>query len=231
MKSGFLLDVVVAQCATIFQLLTSKDETLLVWWDSFFVLDLCLDVVDGITGLNLKSDGLASQGFDEDLHTSTESQDKMKRGFFLDVVVTQCATIFQLLSSEDETLLIRRDSFLVLDLGLHVIDGITGLNLEGDGLACQGFDEDLHTSSESQDKMKSGFLLDVVVAQCATIFQLLTSKDETLLVWWDSFFVLDLCLDVVDGITGLNLKSDGLASQGFDEDLHTSTESQDKMKC
>jgi len=33
---------------------------------------------------------------------------------------------------------------LVLDLGLDVIDGIRGLNLEGDGLAGEGLHEDLH---------------------------------------------------------------------------------------
>lgn len=36
------------------------------------------------------------------------------------------------------------DSFLILDLGLNVVDGVRGLHLEGDGLACEGFNEDLH---------------------------------------------------------------------------------------
>merc|ERR1711962_1971525 len=125
MEGGFLLDVVVTQCATIFQLLTSKDQTLLIWWDSFFVLDLGLDVINGVTGLNLKSDGLASQGLAKDPHTSTKSQDKMEGGFLLDVVVTQCATIFQLLTSEDQTLLIWWDSFFVLDLSLDIANGVT----------------------------------------------------------------------------------------------------------
>jgi hypothetical protein len=40
-----------------------------------------------------------------------------------------------LLASEDETLLVRRDAFLVLDLGLDIVNGIAGLNLEGDGLS------------------------------------------------------------------------------------------------
>ena len=31
-----------------------------------------------------------------------------------------------------------------LDLGLDILDGITGLNLEGDGLTGQGLHEDLH---------------------------------------------------------------------------------------
>ena len=33
---------------------------------------------------------------------------------------------------------------LVLDLGLDIVDGVRGLNLEGDGLAREGLDENLH---------------------------------------------------------------------------------------
>ncbi len=40
----------------------------------------------------------------------------MQRRLFLNVVVRERAAILQLLSSEDQTLLIRRDSFLILDL-------------------------------------------------------------------------------------------------------------------
>ena len=46
----------------------------------------------------------------------------MQRRFFLDVVIRKSATIFQLLPGEDEPLLVRRDSLLVLDLGLDVLD-------------------------------------------------------------------------------------------------------------
>jgi hypothetical protein len=41
-------------------------------------------------------------------------------------------------------LLIRGDAFLVLDLALDIVNGIRGLDLEGDGLARQGLHEDLH---------------------------------------------------------------------------------------
>ncbi|KAI1148814.1 hypothetical protein F4825DRAFT_78760 [Nemania diffusa] len=62
----------------------------------------------------------------------------------LDVVVGKGSAILELLSGEDETLLIRGDSLLILNLALHVVDGIGGLDLEGDGLAREGLDEDLH---------------------------------------------------------------------------------------
>ena len=66
----------------------------------------------------------------------------------LDVVVRESSTIFKLLSGEDETLLVWRDSLLVLDLGLHILDRIGRLDLEGDGLARQSLDEDLHRAEK-----------------------------------------------------------------------------------
>jgi len=63
----------------------------------------------------------------------------------------------------------------------------------------------LATAPETEDEMESRLLLDVVVAQGSAIFELFSGKDETLLVRWYSFLVLDFCLDVVDGIRGLDL--------------------------
>merc|ERR550514_1078229 len=134
-------------------------------------------VSDGST-----SDGLSGQGLDEDLHSSTETEDQVKSGLLLDVVVAESAAILKLLSSKDKTLLIRRDSFLVLDLGLDVVDGIRWLNIKGDGLSGQGLDEDLHSSTETEDQVKSGLLLDVVVTQGTSVLKLLSSKDKTLLI-------------------------------------------------
>ena len=59
----------------------------------------------------------------------------MESRLLLDVVVRQGTAILQLLSSEDQTLLVGRDALLILDLGLNIVDGIARLDLEGDGLA------------------------------------------------------------------------------------------------
>ena len=59
--------------------------------------------------------------------------------------------------------------------------------------------------------MKSGLFLNVVVGESTTVLKLLSSKDETLLIRRNAFFVLYLCFYVIDGITRLDLKSDGLA--------------------
>ena len=40
----------------------------------------------------------------------------MESGFFLDVVIREGATIFKLLASKDQALLVRRNALLVLDL-------------------------------------------------------------------------------------------------------------------
>ena len=59
----------------------------------------------------------------------------MESGLFLDVVVREGAAVFELLAGENESLLIRWNSFLVLNLRLYIIDSIRGLNLKGDGLS------------------------------------------------------------------------------------------------
>ena len=66
------------------------------------------------------------------------------------------------------------------------------------------------------------YLLDVVVAECAAVLQLLAGEDQTLLVRWDALRVLDLALDIVDGITRLDLKGDGLARQGLNKAVNPS---------
>ena len=48
--------------------------------------------------------------------TATKSEDQMERGLLLNVVIGKGAAILKLLAGEDQTLLIGRNSFLVLDL-------------------------------------------------------------------------------------------------------------------
>ena len=139
----------------------------------------------------------------------------MESGLLLDVVVRKGSAVLELLTSEDKSLLIWRNTFLVLDLGLDVLNSVGWLDIEGDGLTSEGLDEDLHTTSESQDEMEGGLLLDVVVRKGSSILELLSSEDESLLVWWDTLLILDLGLDVLDGVGWLDIKSDGLTSESL----------------
>ncbi len=71
----------------------------------------------------------------------------------------------------------------------------------------------LTSSAKAKYEVQSGFLLDVVVGKGTSVFQLLSSKDETLLIWRDSFLVLDLGFDIVNCVRWLNIKCDGLACE------------------
>jgi hypothetical protein len=53
--------------------------------------------------------------------------------------------------------------------------------------------------------MEGRLLLDVVVGKSAAILELLACKDQALLVRGNALLVLDLRLDVVDSIAGLDL--------------------------
>ena len=86
--------------------------------------------------------------------------------------------------------------------------------------------------------MKGALLLDVVIRKCSSVLELLPGEDETLLVrrnpgWTPSdadrlgrkckhipLLILDLCLDVVDSIRGLDLEGDGLSGESLYENLH-----------
>merc|ERR1712158_108746 len=108
MKSRLFLDVIIRKSSSIFQLFTSEDETLLIWWNAFLILDFGLDIFNGVRWLNLKGDSFSSQGFDKNLHTSSETKYKVKSRLFLNVIIRKSSSIFQLFASEDKTLLIWR---------------------------------------------------------------------------------------------------------------------------
>jgi len=74
----------------------------------------------------------------------------MESGLLLDIVVGKSAPILKLLASEDQPLLVRGNAFLVLDLGLDIFDGVAWFDLQSDGLAGEGLDEDLHATSQTK---------------------------------------------------------------------------------
>jgi len=229
-QSWLLLNVVVGEGAAILQLFAGKDQPLLIWGNTFLVLDLCFNVLNGVRRLNLKSNGLASQSFDKNLHATTETENQMQSGLLLDVVVRKGATILKLFAGKDQSLLVWGNALFILNLGFHIFNCVRRLNLECNGFASQGFDENLHTSSQTEYQMQSGLFLDVVVWEGAAILKLFASKDQPLLVWGNSLLVLDFGLDIFNGVRWFDLKGDGLASQGLDKNLHTSTETEDQVQ-
>uniref|UniRef100_A0A914ZTG7 Uncharacterized protein n=1 Tax=Parascaris univalens TaxID=6257 RepID=A0A914ZTG7_PARUN len=79
MECRFLLNVVIGQRTPIFELLTSKDESLLIRGDALFVLNLRLNIFDCIGCLYFQCDGFTGKSLDEDLHTAAQSQHEMQR--------------------------------------------------------------------------------------------------------------------------------------------------------
>jgi hypothetical protein len=78
------------------------------------------------------------------LATTTEAEHQVEGALLLDVVVGEGPAVLELLAGEDQPLLVRGNSLLVLDLGLDIVDGVGRLHLEGDSLPREGLDEDLH---------------------------------------------------------------------------------------
>jgi len=68
--------------------------------------------------------------------------------------------------------------------------------------------------------MQGRLLLNVVVGKSTAILKLFTGKDQSLLVGWDPFLVLDLGLHIFNRVRRLDLKGDGLPGQGLDKYLH-----------
>ena len=78
----------------------------------------------------------------------------------------------------------------------------------------------LATTTEAKHQVKGALLLDVVVGEGAAILELLAGEDQALLVRGNALLVLDLLLDIVDGVARLHLEGDSLAREGLHEDLH-----------
>ena len=75
----------------------------------------------------------------------------MKSALFLNIIIGESTAVLKLLSGKDQALLVRRDAFLVLNLGFHVVNGVRRFNFEGDGLARQCLHKNLHTTTETED--------------------------------------------------------------------------------
>lgn len=61
------------------------------------------------------------------------------------------------------------------------------------------------------------YLLDIVVTQSSSILELFSGKNQPLLIRRNPLLVLDFRLHIVDCITRLYFKSNGLTRQGLDE--------------
>ena len=77
-------------------------------------------------------------------HAATETKDEMECGFFLDIVVPKRAAVLELLAGEDDPLLVRWYTLLVLDLTFNHVNCVGGFHFQCDRFARECFDEYLH---------------------------------------------------------------------------------------
>jgi len=82
-----------------------------------------------------------------------------------------------LFSSENDSLLVLRDSFSFSNLVLDGFNAVSVSNFESDGLSSESSHEDLLSSSESEYKVESRVFLDVVVVKSSSVFKSLSGED------------------------------------------------------
>ena len=201
MNSVLFFDVVVSEGSLINQLFTSEDESLLLGWDTFLVLDFSFKVINFISGVNVHDHGFSSKGSDEDLEGSAlHSQEHVNCGLFRDVTILESGSVLQLFSSKDKSLLRNWDSSLVLHVFLNGLDLVGWVDVNSPGLSSDGFDEDLHiaSTSESQDQVDGVLISDVVVPQGSGVLQLFSTEDQSLVLLSDSLSLVKLSFQVLN---------------------------------
>jgi len=71
-----------------------------------------------------------------DLHFRlSKTKNQVKGGFLLNVVISKGSTILELFASEDEALLVRWNSFFVLDFLFDVFNSVRRFNIKSDCFA------------------------------------------------------------------------------------------------
>jgi len=75
--------------------------------------------------------------------SASHSQHEVKCALLFNAVIAQRPEVFQLHTSEYDSLLIGRDSFLVLDLHLKRFNGIPAVRIDRDSFSSQSFHKDL----------------------------------------------------------------------------------------
>lgn len=77
-----------------------------------------------------------------------------------------------------------------------------------------------HAATETEDEVQCRLFLDIIVGQRPAFLELLAGENEPLLVGGDTFLVLDLAFDHVDGIGRFYLQRDGFSCKSFNKYLH-----------
>jgi hypothetical protein len=142
----------------------------------------------------------------------------------VNIVIGQSITVFERLVIKNETLFIGRNAFLVMNLGLDVLNRVVGLDVERKRFVRAHLDVNLSTytgTTATQDEFQGGLVRNIVIGQSMTVFELLFSKNEKLLIWRNAFLVFNLGLDALNGVGGLDVERQSIATERLDENLST----------
>ena len=84
-------------------------------------------------------------GVEQRRRTTTEAQHEVQRGCLSNSVLPKAVTIVELSTTEDQTLLIRRDTYGSLNFSFDHSNRVAEINVQCDRLARERLYEDLHT--------------------------------------------------------------------------------------
>ena len=70
--------------------------------------------------------------------------------------------------------------------------------------------------------MQHSTLLNVVVRESFSILKLLAGKDQPLLIWMDAFYLMNLVLDRLNSVGGVDVKRDRFARECLNRYLRAS---------
>ena len=125
---------------------------------------------------------------------------QVKSRIYPNIVVIQSTAIFQSLPVNEKTLLIRWDSFCVLNFCFHIHNSVCRFHFQSDHLSSPCFYKDLHASTKYDNQVESRFIRNIVVTQKTAIFHFLPVEDKTLLIWRDFLFVLNFLFYFLCGV-------------------------------
>ena len=129
----------------ILQHLTLEQELLPVIRDALLLRDVLLEcqhrhvVVQAIQRLSRE----VCTPLHEEFHATSKSEDQVEGGFTLDVIIAEGTSIIKLNTREDESLLVRGNTFFVLNHSFELLNSEVRGDIARDGLPCQGLDVNL----------------------------------------------------------------------------------------
>ena len=77
------------------------NQTLLIRWNTLFVLNFSFHILNSIRGFHFKSNSLSRKSLHKNLHSTAETQNQMESRLLLDIVVRKSATVLELLTGKD----------------------------------------------------------------------------------------------------------------------------------